>query len=517
MSSVACHHRPWIEIHSRTTTGMACNHGPWPAHAVDQYWRGRPSLFLESIHRVRRRREWHAIISLRHHTQLEDVARGMLSSLLDCTHGRTMLGMAMLSSPLGSTHSTTMSARVVGLCRAWHDIIAIVQHTLLDNVRRDVPYSLLDNTHGGTMSGMSCNHQTCIAYTVGRRRAWDAIMTLGKHTQLDYVGCGRPLSPLDSIHMAGQRWAWHSIIALRQHTRSDDVGLGVLSWPLDCTHGRTMFGVAMLSLPLGSTHGRMTLGVICNHCILDNHMVGRHRRWALNSSIAFRQQTWINDVESGMPSSPLGSTCGRTRSGMTCNLLLWLAHTYTHSVDVGHGMPTWPLGSTNSRMTWSVECHHLHWAAHVVRSHRCDIPSSPLDSTHGGKMSGVACHHWILTIYTVGLRQAWHAIMDLVKHTLSYDVECGTQSSPLKRIHIVRQCRTWHPSSPLDNIHDRTTSGVACYHFPWTTHTVGRHLAWQCYHRPWAAYTIGRRRALNSIIALWITHIVRPCRRGMPS
>ena len=33
-------------------------------------------------------------------------------------------------------------------------------------------------------------------------------------------------------------------------------------------------------------------------------------------------------------------------------------------------------------------------------------------------------------------------------------------------------------SPPLDNIHGRTTSGVACYNGPWTAHTVERHQAW---------------------------------------
>ena len=54
-----------------------------------------------------------------------------------------------------------------------------------------------------------------------------------------------------------------------------------------------------------------------------------------------------------------------------------------------------------------------------------------------------------------------------------------------------------------DNVgHCMKSSGMTCYHIPWTTHTVGQGQPWQCYKRPWAAHTIGRRRALNVIIAL---------------
>ena len=64
------------------------------------------------------------------------------------------------------------------------------------------------------------------------------------------------------------------------------------------------------------------------------------------------------------------------------------------------------------------------------------------------------------------------------------------------------------PSSPLDSINGRTTSGVACHHRLWAAHTVGRRGAWHdittlgkhtrsamsgvaWHHRPWTAHTVG--------------------------
>ena len=106
------------------------------------------------------------------------------------------------------------------------------------------------------------------------------------------------------------------------------------------------------TLPLGSTHGRATSGVACHHHLWAAHTVERHRPWhtiiafgqhrrsndvgvachhrlcaantverrrAWRASIAFMQHTRSNDVGRGMPSSPLGSTHGRTESGVACH------------------------------------------------------------------------------------------------------------------------------------------------------------------------------------------------------
>ena len=154
-----------------------------------------------------------------------------------------------------------------------------------------------------------------------------------------------PSSPLDNIHNRQHR-AWHDITALGQHTRSDYVRRG------------------MTSLPLYSTHGRTTSGVACHHRLWTAHTVKRRRAW--HSIIAFGQHTWSNYVWRGMPSSPLGSTNGRTTSSVACQHDLWAAHTverrqawhasiafgpHTWSKDVERGMTSPPLDSAYSRTT----------------------------------------------------------------------------------------------------------------------------------------------------------------------
>ena len=71
--------------------------------------------------------------------------------------------------------------------------------------------------------------------------------------------------------------------------------------------------------------------------------------------------------------------------------------------------------------------------------------------------------------------------------------------------------------SPLDGIHARTMSSIACYHLPWSAHTIGRHRAWQCYHRPLAAHMVGRRLTLDAIIAFGQHTRSNYVERGIPS
>ena len=115
-------------------------------------------------------------------------------------------------------------------------------------------------------------------------------------------------------------------------------------------------------------------------------------------------------------------------------------------------------------------------------------------------------------------RWAWHDITANGQHTRSDDVVRGMTSSP------------------LDNTHDQTMSGVACHHRLWTAHTVERHRRWHAiiafrqhsrsndvgrgmksqplasthdrktsgvawHHRLWAAQTIKRRRVWHDISA----------------
>ena len=176
-----------------------------------------------------------------------------------------------------------------------------------------MPSSPLDSTHGRATSGVACHHHLWAAHTVGPRRAWHSIIALEQHTQSNDVGRGMPSSPLVSIngqttsgvvcphrlwvaHTVERRRAWRAIIAFGQHIRSIDVGCGMPSSPLDSTHGCT------------------TSGVECHHRLWAAHTVERHRAWHV--LIAVGQHTRSSDVGRGMPSSPLGSTHGRTTSGV---------------------------------------------------------------------------------------------------------------------------------------------------------------------------------------------------------
>ena len=144
-------------------------------------------------------------------------------------------------------------------------------------------------------------------------------------------------------------------------TRSKDVGRGMTSPPLDSTHGRT------------------TSGVACHHRLWAAYTVERRRAW--QASIAFGQHTRSKDVERGMTSPPLDSAHGRTTSGATCHHRLWKAHTversrawhaiitfgqHTRLNYVGRVMPSSPMGSTNGRTTSGARCHHRLWKAHTV-------------------------------------------------------------------------------------------------------------------------------------------------------
>ena len=163
-----------------------------------------------------------------------------------------------------------------------------------------------------------------------------------------------------TVHTIVKLWMWHDITAFGQHTQSNDVG-----------HGMT-------SPPLGSTHGRMTSGIACHHRLWTAHTEERRRAW--HDIITFGQHTRLNYVGRGMPSSPLGSTNGRTSSGVACRCRLW---TSSHSLTVS-----------------SLACHHCSWTGNMVER-----------------------------------RIAWHAINNLGQHTQKNDVGRGMTSSPLGSTH----------------------------------------------------------------------------------
>ena len=142
----------------------------------------------------------------------------------------------MTSPPLDNTYDQKR--------RAWHVIAAFREHTRSDDVRRGMPSSPLGSTHGRTTSGVACHHRLWEAHTVERRRVWHAIIAFGQQTRSNEVGRGMPSSPLGSTHgrmtlgaachirlreahTVERRRVWHAIITFGQHKMSNDVGRGM--------------------------------------------------------------------------------------------------------------------------------------------------------------------------------------------------------------------------------------------------------------------------------------------------
>ena len=164
----------------------------------------------------------------------------------------------------------------------------------------------------------------------------------------------------------------------------------------------------MPSSPLGSTNGRTTSGVACQHHVWVAHTVERRRAW--HASIAFGQHTRSKDVKRGMTSPPLDSAHGRTTSGATCHHRLWKAHT------------------VERRRAWhAIITFGQHKQPNGVRR---GMPLSPFYGEHGRTTSSVTC------------------VIAFGQHTRSNDIGHGM------------------PSWPLDSTHGRTTSGVAYHHSP---------------------------------------------------
>ncbi|TMW81339.1 hypothetical protein EJD97_010239, partial [Solanum chilense] len=452
-SGNAFHHRLWVaqrsddaerdipsspleNTHDWMTLGVACHYRPLKAYTVGEHrachviiavgqhirsniWHGMPSSPLEAhtielrqprhgiitlhhsnltAYRVRRRRAWHDIIALRKHTQ-----RGMLASCLLTVH--------------------TVRRR-----QAWHARMTFGQHTRSDDVAHGIPSSTLERTHYCTTSAVESHHRPCNAYTVVRRNAWHAIISLGHHTIIDdhirsdYVGGSMPSFPLEIIHdqttssggiptlilestkgRTTSSVAYVSI-ALRQHTRSYDVGRGMPAWPFGSTHGGRRLPWQS-SIALGqhtSTQGRTTCGMACHHRLWTTHTVIRGPAW--HDTIAFGLHKWSLDVGRGMPSSPLGSTHGRMTSGMACQHRTWESHT------------------TELRTTLGLACHHRLWKAHTIELHQ------PWHAI-------IALHYSNLTAYTVRRRRAWNEITALGQDKQSYDVVHSMPSWTLGNTH----------------------------------------------------------------------------------
>ena len=162
-----------------------------------------------------------------------------------------------------------------------------------------------------------------------------------------------------------------------------------------------------------------------------------------------------------MPSSPLGSTRGRTTSGLTWHLRPWITHMvgrrrachviitlgqHTGLDYVGRVMPSLPLDNTYDRTKSRLADHHLPWTANM------SMLSSPYVRTHDRMTSRVTCSLESWAIFTVKRCRAWHAIIALGQHRWS---------------DYVRREIT---SSRLVSTHGWTTSGMEWHHIRWATY-----------------------------------------------
>ena len=157
------------------------------------------------------------------------------------------------------------------------------------------------------MSGVACHHTPWTANRIEQRWAWHAIIAF---------------KLADTVE---RRRAWHAIIAFGQHTRSNDVGRGMRSSSLGSINDRTTSSVVCNHRLWTSSHSRTASSVACHHRPWTANTVERLQ--ALHASAAFGQHTRSNEVGRGMPSSPLGSTHGRTTSGVACHHSPWTANT----------------------------------------------------------------------------------------------------------------------------------------------------------------------------------------------
>ena len=137
-----------------------------------------------------------------------------------------------------------------------------------------------------------------------------------------------------AAHMVRFLRAWHARMVLGKHTQSNDIDRCTPSSPLGNTLFRMTSGVAfhrrpwevhtvgrhrqgMLSLLKESIHSWTMLGVASYHRPCTEHTI--KCCWAWHACMALRQHTRSDDDGRVMPSSPLGNTNGRTRSGVACN------------------------------------------------------------------------------------------------------------------------------------------------------------------------------------------------------
>ena len=144
------------------------------------------------------------IIALGKYTWSDYVGCDMLLSPLESIHDRTMSGITGYHCPWKS--------QTIVRCRAWHARIALGRHTWLDDVRNGMPLSPLYNIHGGTRSCLLCHHRHWEALALRQHSRWDDFGEVWHHRTW-------------TTYTVGEHKVRHSILALGQNTRSKTSGV----------------------------------------------------------------------------------------------------------------------------------------------------------------------------------------------------------------------------------------------------------------------------------------------------
>ena len=137
---------------------------------------------------------------------------------------------------------------------------------------------------------------------------------------------------------------WHVVIALGNNPLLDDVGR------------------CMIALSLTKTHNRTTWIVACHHHHWKKTTIRLRRAW--HAIIALGQHTRSNDIEHGVPSSPLDNTHDHTTSGKARHLCPSTACTVKRR-RAWHAH----MGLGQHKLSDDDGCDMLHrpWETHTVR------------------------------------------------------------------------------------------------------------------------------------------------------
>ena len=166
--------------------------------------------------------------------------------------------------------------------------------------------------------------------------------------------------------------------------------------------------------------------VACHHRHLTKTTIRLHG--ARHAIIALGQHTRSNDIEHGVPSSPLDNTHGHTTSGKACHLCpstactvkrrrAWHAHMglgqHKLSNDVGRDMLHRPWATHTVRLCWSCHACMIHGQCTQSNDIEFCTPSQPLGSTQNRMTLAVAFIHRPWEAQPVKQHCVWHARMGL--------------------------------------------------------------------------------------------------------